>query len=46
MATRSEACEGLRPSSAVYRTPSGPMMFHAQNVIVKPRSARRRRFLV
>jgi hypothetical protein len=45
MATRNEAWVELRPSSPLYRTPKGAMMFHAQKVIVKPRSARRR-FLV
>jgi hypothetical protein len=45
MATRNDVWVALRPSSPLYLTPSGAMMFHAQNVIVKPRSARNR-FLV
>ena len=35
MATSRDFCVALRPSSVLYRTPSGPIMFHAQKVIVK-----------
>lgn len=45
MATSNDVWVALRPSSALYLVPRGAMMFHAQKVIVNPRSARRR-FLV